>query len=45
VHQWVAAKQTLEPVVGAGGLSGSANELEAEYAHGWARTIWRDTLG
>lgn len=44
VHQWVADKKTLEPVAGAGGLSGSASELEGQYAFAWARNIWDDML-
>ena len=44
VHQWVADKKTLEPVAGAGGLSGAASELEGQYAFAWARNIWDDML-
>jgi sulfide dehydrogenase [flavocytochrome c] flavoprotein subunit len=44
VHQWVPAKKTLEPVVGAGGLSSAASELEGQYAFGWARNMWDDML-
>ncbi len=44
VHQWVADKKTLEPVAGAGGLSGAASELEGQYAFAWAQNIWDDML-
>jgi sulfide dehydrogenase [flavocytochrome c] flavoprotein chain len=44
VHQWSPEKKTMEPVQGAGGLSPSANELEGQYAHSWARNIWNDML-
>lgn len=45
VHKYDAAKKTLVPVKGAGGVSKSASELEGTYAWGWARNIWGDALG
>lgn len=44
VHEYVAAEQTYRTVVGSGGLSPAANELEAAFAWNWARTIWADAL-
>ena len=44
VHSYDAAKKTMLPVAGAGGVSVAANELEGRYAHAWARNIWADTL-
>ncbi|WP_326534795.1 NAD(P)/FAD-dependent oxidoreductase [Pseudorhodoferax sp.] len=44
VHKWSAEQKTLVPVQGAGGLSAARNELEARYAHDWARNIWADAL-
>ena len=44
VHQYDAAQKTLVPVKGAGGVSDKSSELEANYAWGWARNIWADTL-
>lgn len=44
VHQYDAARKTMVPVEGAGGLSAQASELEGAYAWGWARNIWADTL-
>ncbi len=44
VHRYDAAKKTMLTVEGSGGLSSAANELEAQYAHAWARNIWADTL-
>ena len=44
VHAYVAAESTFKPVPGSGGLSPAPNELEANYAFGWARTIWADML-
>lgn len=44
VHRYDAAKKTMEPVAGAGGLSPAANEAEAPYAAAWARNIWADML-
>ncbi|MDQ3061103.1 MAG: FCSD flavin-binding domain-containing protein [Pseudomonadota bacterium] len=45
VHRYDAAKKTMLPVPGAGGVSGAASELEGRYAMAWAATIWADTLG
>lgn len=44
VHKWNAAKGTMLPVEGAGGLSPTYNELEGVYAWMWAQNIWADTL-
>jgi sulfite dehydrogenase len=44
VHQYDAAQKTLVPVKGAGGVSERSSELEANYAWGWARNIWADSL-
>ncbi|MCK6395818.1 NAD(P)/FAD-dependent oxidoreductase [Zoogloea sp.] len=44
VHQYDAAKKTVMPVQGAGGVSAAANELEGKYALAWARNIWADML-
>jgi len=44
VHKWDAAKKTMLPVQGSGGLSAARTELEAHYAQSWARNIWDDVL-
>ncbi len=44
VHRYDAAKKTMLPVPGSGGISVAASELEGRYAMGWARNIWADTL-
>lgn len=44
VHQYDAAKKTVLPVSGAGGVSTAANEMEGRYALSWARNIWADML-
>ncbi|MBK7848182.1 MAG: FCSD flavin-binding domain-containing protein [Zoogloea sp.] len=44
VHLYDAAKKTVMPVAGAGGVSAAANELEGKYALSWARNIWADML-
>jgi NADPH-dependent 2,4-dienoyl-CoA reductase/sulfur reductase-like enzyme len=44
VHKWNAEQKTLVAVAGAGGLSAERNELEAQYALSWARSIWADAL-
>jgi len=44
VHLYDAAKKTVMPVQGAGGVSAAANELEGKYALSWARNIWADML-
>ena len=45
VHRYDAAKKTLLPVAGAGGVSPQRSELEKSYADAWARNIWADSLG
>jgi sulfite dehydrogenase len=45
VHQFVAAKNTFEPVPGSGGVSAAANQIEGRYALSWAENIWTDMLG
>ncbi|MCG6873896.1 MAG: NAD(P)/FAD-dependent oxidoreductase [Betaproteobacteria bacterium] len=45
VHHWDAAKKTLLPVFGAGGVSPSSSALEKQFADGWALNIWNDALG
>lgn len=45
VHQYDGTKKTFLPVQGAGGISGSASEMEGKAAHAWARNIWADSLG
>jgi sulfide dehydrogenase [flavocytochrome c] flavoprotein chain len=45
VHAYDAAERTFKTVPGSGGVSAQANELEATYAHHWAKSIWGDTLG
>jgi len=45
VHHWDAAKKTLVPVPGAGGVSPSSSSLEKQFADGWALNIWNDSLG
>jgi sulfide dehydrogenase [flavocytochrome c] flavoprotein chain len=44
VHQWVPDRKSIEPVAGAGGVSGGPSETEGQLAHAWARNIWRDML-
>lgn len=44
VHVYDAEKKTMVTVPGSGGLSPAPNELEALYAHAWARNIWADSL-
>lgn len=44
VHQYSAANKTMMPVKGAGGLSDKPNEAEGNYAWGWAKNIWADSL-
>ena len=44
VHRYEAAKSTFVPVEGAGGVSAAASTQEADYANGWARTIWADMM-
>ncbi len=45
VHGYNAEKKTMLTVMGAGGLSGAASELEGVYAMSWARNVWGDALG
>lgn len=45
VHRFDAAQKTMVTVPGSGGVSASANAVEAEYALGWAQNIWADMLG
>jgi NADPH-dependent 2,4-dienoyl-CoA reductase/sulfur reductase-like enzyme len=45
VHQYDAEKKTFLTVQGSGGVSPAASALEGEYAFGWAKNIWADTLG
>ena len=44
VHRYSAQEKTMLPVKGAGGLSTGPSELEGQYAWGWARNIWADSL-
>jgi sulfide dehydrogenase [flavocytochrome c] flavoprotein chain len=44
VHRYNPAEKTITPVKGAGGLSDKPSELEGQYAWGWARNIWADSL-
>ena len=44
VHQWDAAKHTLLPVPGSGGVSAARSEAEGTFAWNWARSIWADSL-
>ena len=44
VHQWEPGQATLVAVKGSGGVSAARSEAEANYAWGWARTIWADSL-
>jgi sulfide dehydrogenase [flavocytochrome c] flavoprotein chain len=44
VHQYDAAKKTVLPVPGSGGVSAAANELEGKAASSWAKNIWADML-
>lgn len=44
VHRYDAAKATMLPVSGAGGLSPEPTRQEGDYAWGWARNIWADAL-
>lgn len=45
VYRFDAAKKAIVAVEGTSGVSAQRNELEARYAHAWARSIWDDTLG
>ena len=44
VHQYDAAKKTINPVQGAGGVSTAMNAMEGSFAMSWAKNIWADTL-
>ncbi len=44
VHRYDAARATMLPVPGSGGLSDRPSALEARHALAWARGIWADTL-
>jgi len=44
VHTYDPVKKTMVTVKGSGGVSTAANEVEAEYALGWARNVWADSL-
>ena len=44
VHAYNAADKTMTVVKGSGGLSTGPSELEGQYAWGWARNIWADSL-
>jgi len=45
VHRYDAAKKTMLPVPGAGGLSAEPSVIEGIYAMAWATNILNDTLG
>jgi sulfite dehydrogenase len=45
VHRWEAAQKTLVTVPGSGGVSAQRSQLEKQYADGWAKSIWADSLG
>jgi sulfide dehydrogenase [flavocytochrome c] flavoprotein chain len=45
IHEWNAAKKTLVPVIGAGGVSPASSQQEKQFADGWALNIWNDALG
>jgi sulfite dehydrogenase len=45
VHRWDAAQKTLATVPGSGGVSTQRSQLEKQYADGWAKSIWADSLG
>jgi NADPH-dependent 2,4-dienoyl-CoA reductase/sulfur reductase-like enzyme len=44
VHRYDAARATMLPVAGAGGLSEQPSAIEGAHALAWARGIWADTL-
>lgn len=44
VHAYNNAQKTMTVVKGSGGLSTQPSELEGQYAWGWARNIWADSL-
>jgi NADPH-dependent 2,4-dienoyl-CoA reductase/sulfur reductase-like enzyme len=45
VYRYDAAKKTMVPAEGAGGLSSAPNVIEGLYAMAWATNIMNDTLG
>ncbi len=45
IHKYDEKDKTMKTVLGSGGVSSAANELEAQYAMTWAKNIWADTLG
>lgn len=44
VHQYIPADKTFKTVPGSGGLSPAPTALEGQYAWGWAKNIWADSL-
>jgi len=44
VHHYDSAKKTFTTVPNSGGVSSAASALEGEYAFGWAKNIWADSL-
>ena len=44
VHQYDAEKKTMLAVPGSGGVSPAKSTLEGDFAFGWAKNIWADTL-
>jgi NADPH-dependent 2,4-dienoyl-CoA reductase/sulfur reductase-like enzyme len=44
VHRYDSARKTFTTVHDSGGLSSAASALEGEYAFGWAKNIWADSL-
>ncbi|MCM8610925.1 NAD(P)/FAD-dependent oxidoreductase [Accumulibacter sp.] len=44
VFQYDPASRVLQPVAGAGGVSGARSELEGRIANGWAQNMWADML-
>jgi hypothetical protein len=45
VHRFDAAQKTLITVPGSGGVSAQRSQIEKQFADGWARSIWFDSLG
>jgi sulfite dehydrogenase len=45
VHRFDAVQKTLVTVPGSGGVSAQRSQLEKQYADGWAKSIWADSLG
>ena len=44
VHAYDRETRTMQPVPGAGGVSIAPNGMEGDFAAGWARNIWADSL-